>query len=301
MAPPPKPPLPPTPPLAPLPTTGTGATTEKKDTKKKTPNNVVSIGPALLENSKTFDPLRSAKWHDYYWNYVDQYFQPINVEDVKGFRSLPPSTNKKDDTSTTTFSITQRLIASLLDDGSATPPNSNIPPVTAITAAASAAVTVGSMKERLKQQNAMETRVRQELANVGLLDNSTETEIERATRTSVWRYREVKAGNSARQRSLARLVTVNELRDQSARRERKRANDNSEIAYLKLRLGLLKKSRKNRANVLEILSHKFGRYDHVDVSSANKSKKRKSGGGSRKGESTKKKTESSILMRGYSK
>ncbi len=291
-----------TPAMPPPPTIPASQPVEKKDKdgKEKVPNNVVAIGPPILENAKTFDPLRSIQWHDYYWNYVDNFFQPLNMDDIRAFRSIPPSTNAKDDAVSSPFSLTQRLVAALLDDGTNVPNTTTVPP-SAIRAGAAGAVATGTSKERMRHQNLMETRVRHELATVGLIDGTPEDDLTRANRATVWRLREVKALNAARHRSLARTVTVAELRDQAERREKKRKDDNEEIAYLKIRLGLLKKSRKNRANVLEILSHKFGHYDHVESTIGNKSKKRKSSS-TKKGESNpKSKSESPILIRGYSK
>lgn len=234
----------------------------------------VKQGPTLLPESTSFDPLRNIASDDYFWNYVDNHFQPLNKEDIDSFRRLPPSTLAADDASNTYFPLSQRLAAALLDVDTPTPKPLTTPPV-GVPASAVGAVTVGTVRDRQRQQDALETRLRHELVSVGLLDSPTEHNLDRATRNAQWRLRELKASNSARQRALARVATVSELRDQSFKREERRHEDSIQIVYLNRLLGRLKKNKKSRGKLQKLLTRNFGHYDHVDTAPANKSKKRK--------------------------
>lgn len=234
----------------------------------------VKPGPALLPDTKTFDPLRNIHSDDYFWNEIDKYFEPLNKQDIATFRKLPPSTIAADDVNSSHFSLSQRLVSALLDVETPTPKPLTIPAV-GVPASAVGAVTVGTSRDRQRQQDAIETRLRHELASVGLLDSPTEPNLARANRAAQSRLREVQASNAARQRSLARTVTVTELREQALKREERRRSDNLQIAYLNRLLVRLKKNKKSRGKYQRLLTRNFGRYDHVDSTPANKSKKRK--------------------------
>lgn len=246
-----------------------------------------STGPAILSGPTEFDPLRTIQWDDYFWNYVDTYFQPLNKDDVLNFRRLPPSTlhagdealdapieeiknNSKNNTNnssspkpnaaTAGLPLSQRLVAALLDDGTTPPPSPIENRTQGISAAAAGAVASGTAKERARQQEALETRVAHELVQLGLISDNHD-QLTSATRAQQGRLRELKASNAARHRALARAAIQAELRTQAAKREERRHQDKIQIAYLNRMLSRLKKNKKSRAKLQKLLSRNFGHYD----------------------------------------
>lgn len=236
-----------------------------------------ALGPALL-TPDSFDPLRAVEGDDYFWNFIDASFQPLNQGDAAVFRALPPSTlggaahdtalalpasDSTTDSAINALPLTQRLVAALLDEGD-TPAPAPAPLAAGLSAAALGAVSSGSASLRMRHHEALEARVTHELRAHGLLEPRSDDALVTAMRAAQWRLRELKAANHARQRAVVRSAVNTELRNQPARRELKRRLDTVEMTYLERTLSRLKKNKKSRAKLHKLLQRNFGHYKSAD-------------------------------------
>lgn len=230
-----------------------------------------NVGAALLPSDE-FDPLRAVEGDDYFWNYVDASFQPLNLDDAANFRALPPSSlggaahdsalalpAENVNSAINALPLTQRLVAALLDEGD-TPAPAPAPGAQGLSAAALGAVATGSAASRKRHHEAMETRVSHELRAHGLIDPKTDDALVNAMRTEQWRLRELKAANNARQRAVVRNAIQLELREQPMRRQSRLHQDKIQMAYLERTLSRLKKNKKSRAKLHKLLQRNFGHY-----------------------------------------
>ncbi|KAI0564043.1 hypothetical protein FGB62_30g234 [Gracilaria domingensis] len=317
----------------------------------------VKPGPGALPPD-TFDPLKQKpeEW-DPFWKLIDDYFQPINLDDVRFLRSIPvnpygglhdanlrfPSLpnslkastsertkdvkeHKRHSSSSTdadrqngktssaaqlkaldtnplarsqqsfdvhsiskpltdvdseslkptlnSFPYTQRLIAALLDENPSGTPHPSTPSARNSRATHlmedSFYLGHGSDTDVRSFQGAMETRVKIELIENGLIDDPLESELDSKLRLEQWRLRDLKMVNRMRKTSLFTRIIGIELRHQAFDREVKRHTDHVEIAYLEKMIGNMKKNKKSRSKYQKMMQKMFGRYKEHDKISKSK-------------------------------
>ncbi|CAN8074033.1 unnamed protein product [Agarophyton chilense] len=319
----------------------------------------VKLGPGALPPD-AFDPLKQKpeEWA-HFWKVVDDFFQPINLDDVRFLRSIPVNpygglhdanlrfpllsnslkasncqrskhakglrtsvsssstdpekqngkrsspqlksreasplarTQQSSDINSITkrltevdpeslksslnsFPYTQRLIAAMLDEDPSGTPHPCTPSARSARAAHLMEDTFylgqGSDTDSSSFQVAMETRVKLELIENGLLDESLESGLDAALRQEQWRLRDFKMTNRMRKTSLFTRIIGIELRHQAFEREVKRHDDHVEIAYLEKMIGNMKKNKKSRSKYQKMMQKMFGRYkEHDKISKSKKS------------------------------
>lgn len=306
----------------------------------------VKLGPGALP-PHAFDPLKQKKeeWVPF-WKVVDEYFSPINLDDVRFLRSIPinpyggahdsslrisfpsnatcptlsdSSKDKRDRKrsiassssidkqngklkhiptklnnsitslrsepnsdalpflkskpehdhdimlpSLNSFPYTHRLIAALLDENPTAPtipqPPSSRNNRTAQLMDDGLYMGPGNEADVRSYQSALETRVKLELIDHCLLDETKEQQLHSSLRQQQWILRDYKMVNRMRKTSLYTRIIGIELRQQARAREVKRHEDQVEIAYLETMMGNMKKNKKSRSKYQKLMHKMFAGY-----------------------------------------
>lgn len=174
------------------------------------------------------------------------------------------------------FPFTHRLVAALLDENPAVTPVPAVPLNRANRPLLDEPLWmgVGTESEVRKYQLALESRVKHELLESGLLDERQDDPVQSAVRHEQWKLRDLKTLNRTRKGSLYTNIIGTELRAQALRREVKRYEDKVEMAYLERTIRNMKKNKKSRAKFQKLLQRMYGHYKEKDK---NTDKNRKTG------------------------
>lgn len=168
------------------------------------------------------------------------------------------------------FPYTQRLMSALLD---VNPNGTSIPTLGHNRSSSSSRngsgsaldahlwIGVGNEEEVRKYQNAVETRVKNELSDRGWLDDDEAASdlLDAEIRKEQTKLRDLKSLNRLRQFAIHGKVDQ-ELKLQAERRIAKRRNDQTERDYLEQMVNKMKKNKKSRAKFQRLLSKMFGHY-----------------------------------------
>lgn len=165
------------------------------------------------------------------------------------------------------YPYTHRLVAALLDEnvsGTSAPAvqpgrNNRSPFMDDVLWAG-----VGNEMDVRVYQAALEDRVKHELNENGLLEESKNDEVQTALREDQWRLRPLKTANRVRKMTMHYNIIGKELREQALRRERKRHDDKVEMAYLERMVSKMKKNKKSRSKFQKLFQRMFGHYKDKD-------------------------------------
>lgn len=161
------------------------------------------------------------------------------------------------------FPFTHRLVAALLDED----PNSTQVPIVPSKFSNRHSLHgdvfwngVGSESDARTHQSAFESRVKQELRDVGLLDNNIDDEMQTAMRHEQWILRDKKSINLNKKAQLYSKIVFTDLPNQASKRVRKCHDDETEMAFLESMIRKMKKNKKSRSKFQKLFQRMYGHY-----------------------------------------